>query len=143
MIHQLIYSGNVVRHDIRPPVLADAQLAISLCQTQNVNGLTLFADGVFLTVLEGKKPMVDGVMDRIDDHPRLTQTQILLSDVKAVGDFQGYNIGFLRRDFSAQLPEAFLITKDAVTDLLERVSPDVAVMVRTFIRINIGWAITA
>lgn len=122
-----------------PATVADAQMAVDICRSCGATGLTLFADGVFLSAIEGDRAATQTVLNVITEHPRLTHCEILMDKALSKRHFDCYHIGFLRADFSADVPNAFAITEDKVSGFIAAATPEVQVLFKTFARINLGW----
>jgi len=94
MINQIFFSGSVHRLANKIAVADDAAMAVALCKDYNLTGLTLFTDGTFMSVLEGRECDTLTVFKLVKDDPRFTHTNVVMEHGRERAEFTSYRIGF-------------------------------------------------
>jgi len=137
VIHQIFFSGHVKKGANKAAVAADAEMACGLSEIHNVTGLTLFSDGTFITVIEGKEQDTMAVFETIKADKRFAQMQVIVSSSRSTEEFKDYKIGFRDNDFSDSVPQSFRITAKSFKDALPpNPSAEFKILIRTFLRVN-------
>lgn len=137
MIQQIVYTGHV-RMGLDAEVSAqDVRKASTFCEGLGVTGLTLYAAQTFITVLEGEREYLDIIFDAVKTDPRLSNVQKIFAEAIASREFETFRYGVLGRDFSKDVPAAFLLNSRSYKKALPHApSPVLGVFFNTFTRVN-------
>ena len=142
MINQIFFSGSVHRLANKIAVADDAAMAVALCKDYNLTGLTLFTDGTFMSVLEGRECDTLTVFKLVKDDPRFTHTNVVMEHGRERAEFTSYRIGFKDADFSNEVPSAFKLESATFAQALpQNPSPALRILTQTFARVN-GFSIS-
>jgi Sensors of blue-light using FAD len=94
LIH-CIYSSASVTADFKP---ADLAALLEVCRRDNaaadISGMLLYRDGTFFQVLEGDRPVVDALFDKIALDKRHCRTAKIISEAIPERDFAAWTMGY-------------------------------------------------
>lgn len=137
MAHQLVFSGSVRAELTDSPKLSDAIIARDTFRKFDLKGRTLFVDGSFLAIIEGKEANLYAALDSAKQNRELSNLTVLLKRETAAPEFDKIRLGFSNVDFSEDIQEAFLLSSETVfQNMPHPPSRDMKVMIQTFLKVN-------
>ncbi len=139
MIHQVMLSGNIKSG--MPFSLYETVLRVfEHVDSQGYNGFTLYSDGSFLTLYEGQKDAIEASCDRYDNTDVYSNIITLFSRPVDNPEFNKFQLGLGRFDYSAQfesIPRCFNISQTSLDNIFpENLPQEFQVLIRTFSRVN-------
>lgn len=91
---QLIYASSATREFTTEDLTDLLETSRRNNTAAGITGMLLHKDGNFMQVIEGPKPAVEALHDRIAVDPRHTGIQVLLQSVIRQRDFSDWSMGF-------------------------------------------------
>lgn len=136
MISQMFFSGFRKLKDAEIDV-SEAKLACDVCSSKHLTGVSLFKEGVFLTILEGDKNETKEIFEAFKRDQRISGINLIMDNMVDQREFEDFSIGFSHVDFSDDVPKAFKLNCESYKKVLPKnPSPELAVLTKTFARVN-------
>ncbi len=135
MPHQVIYSSKAVQPMSArqlEEILEDARAGN---EARNVTGALVYADGVFLQVLEGEREVVQSLIESIRSDSRHESMKVFHQREVARRAFDDWRMAYLGSSSAQMSRWADLPGTQSIDQLLERVQTDPDMMPRILIRI--------
>lgn len=136
MVSQMIFSGFRKKENAEIDV-SDARLACETCASHGLTGVSLFNEGVFLTILEGSKEETKAIFEAYKKDTRVTGVHLIIENAIDEREFSDFRIGFSHVDFSETVPKAFKLNGENYKKALPKnPSNELEIMTKTFARVN-------
>lgn len=136
MVSQMFFSGFRKIKDAEIDVL-DAKNACDVCAAQGLTGVSLFNEGVFLTILEGETDETHAIFEAFKQDQRVSGVHLIMDNTVEEREFKDFRIGFSHADFSDTVPRAFKLCGESYKKVLPKnPSPELEVLTKTFARVN-------
>lgn len=140
MIHQVMMSGSLKKGVPTRIQKEDVERIFNHIDACHYTGQTVYIDGNFLTIYEGKLSLIEASRIAYDDTPRYDKIMPLLSRPIKTRSFSGFRIGLRSED---AVPEVFGMEhcfelqaetfQEALPDSLPK---DFRALLKTFARVN-------
>lgn len=140
MIHQVMMSGSLKKGVPTHIKKDDVERIFTHVETCNYTGQTLYIDGNFLTIYEGKLSLIEASRIAYDNTPRYDKIMPLLKRPVKSRSFSGFKIGLRAQDANSEvfrIENCFQLTADTFQKALpSTLSNDFLALLKTFARVN-------
>lgn len=140
MIQQVMLSGNLKRGI---PIIfqkEDVCRVLAHIETCQYTGLTVYADGNFLTIYEGKPSLIEASRIAYANTTRYDEITTLISHPIETRHFSKFNIGLRHADAGKgveDMEECFIIKENILNDFLPHtLSVEFKTLLKTFWQVN-------
>lgn len=134
MISQIVISG--FRKKAAAMNTQELSFTLKGCKSANITGVSLYAEGVFLNVMEGNEAQTSAIFKAFQKDTRFSEVAIILENNIDAREFDDYRIGVTGVDVNEKIPQTFHLTPNSYKLFSQNLSSDLAGLISAFARVN-------
>ena len=134
MISQIVISG--FRKKAAAMNTQELSFTLKGCKSANITGVSLYAEGVFLNVMEGNEAQTSAIFKAFQKDTRFSEVAIILEKNIDAREFDDYRIGVTDIDVNETIPQTFHLTPNSYKLFSQNLSSDHTGLISVFARVN-------
>ena len=134
MISQIVISG--FRKKAAAMNTQELSFTLKGCKSANITGVSLYAEGVFLNVMEGQEAQTSAIYKAFQKDSRFSEVTIILEKNIDVREFDDYRIGVTDIDVNEKILQTFHLTPNSCEFFSKKLSSDIAALIAAFAKVN-------
>ena len=134
MISQIVISG--FRKKAAAMNTQELSFTLKGCKSANITGVSLYAEGVFLNVIEGNEAQTSAIFKAFQKDTRFSEVAIILEKNIDAREFDDYRIGVTGVDVNEKIPQTFHLTPNSCEFFSKKLSSDIAALIAAFAKVN-------